>query len=301
MAAAAQRQEPRDPTMSTKFRVACIQNCAERDMAPSIAAVTPLIRAAAKDGAELIQLPEMVTMLEPQNRLVLEKAVPEAADPGLAAFRALARETGAWILVGSLLLKEPGADRVVNRSFLLDGNGAIVARYDKLHLFDVDLANAEQYRESATVQAGGRAVLAPSPWGLIGLSVCYDLRFAYLYRALAQAGAGLLSIPAAFTYTTGKAHWHVLVRARAIETGSFVFAATQSGIHAEGRRTFGHSLIVDPWGEVLADAGDSEGYIVADIDPAKVAEARAMIPALKHDRKFSGPDLPAVSRAAAGE
>src|SRR5215470_13800550 len=189
MAATAQRQEPRDPTMSTKFRVACIQNCAERDMAPSIAAVTPLIRAAAKDGAELIQLPEMVTMLEPQNRLVLEKAVPEAADPGLAAFRALARETGAWILVGSLLLKEPGAERVVNRSLLLDNSGGIVARYDKLHLFDVDLASGEQYRESATVKAGERAVLAPSPWGLIGLSVCYDLRFAYLYRALAQAGA----------------------------------------------------------------------------------------------------------------
>jgi len=285
--------------MSRVFRVACIQNCAERDMVPSIAAVSSLIRAAAKDGAELIQLPEMVTMLEPQNRLVLEKAVPEAADPGLAAFRALACETGAWILVGSLLLKEPRADKVVNRSFLLDGHGAIVARYDKLHLFDVDLAGSEQYRESATVKAGDRAVLAPSPWGLIGLSVCYDLRFAYLYRALAQAGASLLSIPAAFTYTTGKAHWHVLVRARAIETGSFVFAATQSGTHAEGRRTFGHSLIVDPWGEVLADAGEAVGYIVADIDPAKAMEARAMIPALKHDRRFAEPDLPAVGLAAA--
>jgi len=287
--------------MSRKFRVACIQNCAEREMAPSIEAVSRLIRAAAKDGAELIQLPEMVTMLEPQNRLVLEKAVPEAADPGLAAFRALARETGAWILVGSLLLKEPGAERVVNRSLLLDNSGGIVARYDKLHLFDVDLASGEQYRESATVKAGDRAVLAPSPWGLIGLSVCYDLRFAYLYRALAQAGASYLSIPAAFTYTTGKAHWHVLVRARAIETGSYVFAANQGGTHAEGRRTWGHALIVDPWGEVLADGGEREGFIAADIDPAKVAEARAMIPALKHDRKFAGPELPAVGRALAGE
>jgi len=232
---------------------------------------------------------------------VLQKAKPEADDPGLAACRALAAETKAWILIGSLLIKEPGAGKVVNRSYLLDGKGAIVARYDKLHLFDVDLPSGEQYRESATVKAGDRAVLAPSPWGLIGLSVCYDLRFAYLYRALAIAGASYLSIPAAFTYTTGKAHWHVLVRARAIETGCYVYAANHGGIHAEGRRTWGHALIVDPWGEVLADSGEREGFIVADIDPAKVTEARAMIPALKHDRNCAGPDLPALSRAAAGE
>ncbi|HZT20995.1 MAG TPA: carbon-nitrogen hydrolase family protein, partial [Dongiaceae bacterium] len=243
--------------MAETFRVACVQNCAERDMAPSIAALEPLIRGAAGDGARLIVLPEMATMLEPQNALVLEKAVAEAADPGLRAFRALARETGAWILVGSLLIKLPGEGRVANRSFLLDPEGAIAARYDKLHLFDVDLASGESYRESATVRAGSRAVLAPSPWGPIGMSVCYDLRFAYLYRALAQAGARYLAIPAAFTYTTGKAHWHVLVRARAIETGSYVFAANQGGTHAEGRRTWGHSLIVDPWGEVLADGGEA--------------------------------------------
>jgi deaminated glutathione amidase len=287
--------------MAGKFRVACIHNCAEREMAQSIAALTALIHAAAKDGAELIQLPEMATMLEPRNELVVQKAKPEADDPGLAACRALAAETKAWILIGSLLIREPGANKVVNRSYLLDNQGAIVARYDKLHLFDVDLPSGEQYRESATVKAGDRAVLAPSPWGLIGLSVCYDLRFAYLYRALAQGGASYLSIPAAFTYTTGKAHWHVLVRARAIETGSYVFAANQGGTHAEGRRTWGHALIVDPWGEVLADSGERVGFIAADIDPAKVTEARAMIPALRHDRKFAGPELPAVGRAAAGE
>ena len=285
--------------MSKSFMVACVQNCAERDMAPSIAAVTELIRGAAAAGAALIVLPEMVTMIEPQNALVLEKAVPEAADPGLAAFRNLARETGAWILVGSLLLKEAGESRVVNRSFLLDGEGAIVARYDKLHLFDIDLDEGESYRESATVRPGDRAVLAPTPWGLLGMSVCYDVRFAYLYRALAQAGASFLSIPAAFTETTGKAHWHVLVRARAIETGSYVFAATQSGTHAEGRRTFGHSLIVDPWGEVLADAGSDVGFVTAEIDPANVARARAMIPALRHDRRFAGPDAPTIGRTAA--
>jgi predicted amidohydrolase len=287
--------------MASTFRVACVHNCAEREMAPSIAALAELIRAAAKDGAELIQLPEMATMLEPRNELVVQKAKLEADDPGLAACRALAVETKAWILIGSLLIREPGAGKVVNRSYLLDNKGAIVARYDKLHLFDVDLPSGEQYRESATVKAGDRVVLAPSPWGLIGLSVCYDLRFAYLYRALAQGGASYLSIPAAFTYTTGKAHWHVLVRARAIETGSYVFAANQGGTHAEGRRTWGHALIVNPWGEVLADSGDQAGFIIADIDPAKVAEVRAMIPALKHDRKFSGPEMPAVSRAAAGE
>lgn len=287
--------------VANSFRVACIQNCAERDMAPSIEAILPLMRAAARDGAALIQLPEMATMLEPQNHLVLQKAVSEAADPGLAAFRAMAKETGAWIVVGSLLLKEPGADRVVNRSLVLDGGGAIVARYDKLHMFDVDLASGEQYRESATVRAGGEAVLAPSPWGLIGLSVCYDLRFAYLYWALAQGGAIFLSIPAAFTHITGKAHWHILARARAIETGCYVFAANQTGIHAEGRRTYGHSLIVSPWGEVLADGGEAVGIVVAEIDPAKVAEARAMVPALKQDRRFNGPELPALGRVAAGE
>jgi predicted amidohydrolase len=283
--------------MAETFRVACVQNCAERDMAPSIAALEPLIRGAAGAGAELIVLPEMATMLEPQNPKVLEKAVAEEADPGLQRFRALAAETGRWILVGSLLVKVPGESRVANRSFMIDPRGAIAARYDKLHLFDVDLATGEAYRESATVRAGGRAVLAPSPWGPIGLSVCYDLRFAYLYRALAQAGARYLAIPAAFTYTTGKAHWHVLVRARAIETGSYVFAANQGGIHAEGRRTWGHSLIVDPWGEVLADGGEKVGWITADIDPAKVEEARAAIPALRHDRGFPPPES-VVAKAA---
>src|SRR5215472_15227283 len=282
--------------MAETFRVACVQNCAERDMAPSIAALEPMIRGAAADGAQLIVLPEMATMMEPQNPKVLEKAVLEDADPGLKRFRALAKETGAWILVGSLLVKIPDENRVANRSFLVDPNSHVTARYDKLHLFDVDLASGESYRESATVKAGDSAVLASSPWGPIGLSVCYDLRFAYLYRALAQAGARYLAIPAAFTYTTGKAHWHVLVRARAIETGSYVFAANQGGTHAEGRRTWGHALIVDPWGEILADGGEREGFIAADIDPAKIAEARAMIPALKHDRRFAGPELPAVGR-----
>ena len=277
--------------MAETFRIACVQNCAEREMAPSIAQLEALIRAAARDGAHVIQLPELATMIEPDNAAVLAKAMPEATDPGLAKFRALAAELKCWILVGSLLIRESGRDKVVNRSFVLDPGGNIVARYDKIHLFDVAIKDGQSYRESATVEPGTRAVIAQLPWGRIGLSICYDLRFPQLYRALAQGGASMLAIPAAFTHKTGEAHWHVLVRARAIETGSFVFAATQCGTHAEGRRTFGHSLIVDPWGEVLADAGDEVGYVSADIDLAKVASVRAMIPSLQHDRPFAGPTL----------
>ena len=275
------------------FKVALVQNCAAREMEPSLAEAEALTRAAAKDGADLILATEMVEMLEPDAAAVLKKALPEDKDPGLARFREIARDTGTWIMAGSMLIREPGSDKVVNRAFMLDPTGGIVARYDKIHLFDVDLKGGETYRESDTVKGGDRAVLAPTPWGPMGMAICYDLRFAYLLRALAQAGALFLTIPAAFTHTTGKAHWHILVRARAIETGCFVFAPCQSGTHAEGRRTYGHSLIVDPWGEVLADGGESEGFVTAVIDPAKVAEARRMIPALRHDRPFSGPEAAA--------
>ncbi len=279
------------------FKVALIQNCAARDFEPSLAEAETLTRAAAKDGADLIMATEMVAMFEPDPAAVLRKALPEDKDPGLARFRDLARETGKWIMAGSMLIKEAGSDKVVNRAYMLDPKGGIVARYDKIHLFDVDLKGGETYRESDTVRGGDRAVLAPTPWGLVGMSICYDLRFAYLYRALAQAGASFLTIPAAFTYTTGKAHWHILVRARAIETGCFVFAPCQSGTHAEGRRTYGHSLVVDPWGEVLADGGEEEGFVTAVIDPAKVEEARRMIPALRHDRAFTAPAPPAKAAA----
>jgi predicted amidohydrolase len=284
----------------TTFKVACIQNTAEREMAPSIAAAGELVRAAADGGAELITLPEMAAMYEPDDAAALAKAKTEADDPGLAAFRALAAETGTWLLIGSLLIRS-GPGKVCNRSFLVDPTGAVVARYDKLHLFDVDLVDGESYRESAKVRPGGEAVVAPTPWGLLGLSVCYDLRFAYLYRALAQGGASFLAVPAAFTYTSGKAHWHVLVRARAIETGSFVFAPNQCGFHAGGLRSWGHSLIVDPWGEVLADGGEDVGFITADIDPARVETARNMIPALQHDRRFDGPHTAVIGDLQAGE
>src|SRR5512134_1122566 len=244
-----------------------------------------MVREARAGGADFVLLPENVSMLEPVSRLLKEKASSEEKHPALAAFRDLARETGVWLLIGSLAIRAPDG-RVSNRSLLVDPLGEVVARYDKIHMFDVDLGPGERYRESATIAPGAHAVLADTPWGALGLSVCYDLRFPHLYRRLAQQGAAYLSIPSAFTRTTGRAHWHVLQRARAIENGAYVFAPAQCGTHAEGRETFGHSLIVDPWGTVLADAGEEPGAILAAIDPQQVAEARRRIPSLGHDRPF---------------
>jgi predicted amidohydrolase len=221
----------------------------------------------------------------------------EPAHPALAHFRTLAEELGAWLLLGSLAITA-GPGKINNRSYLVAPEGAIAARYDKVHLFDVDLANGESYRESALIEPGAQAVLAATPWATLGLTVCYDLRFPQLYRSLAKAGAEVLTVPAAFTKTSGQAHWHVLLRARAIETGCFVLAPCQSGDHGGGRETYGHSLIVDPWGRVLADGGEQAGYITAEIDLAEVAKARAMIPALDHDRDFEAPDAGRTEEAA---
>jgi predicted amidohydrolase len=227
-----------------------------------------------------------------------EKARREGEEPFLAGMRELARQTGAWLLLGSLVIDpagEPGSDsgenRLANRSFLIDGNGAIIARYDKIHMFDIDLPSGESYRESNAYRPGGHTVVAETPWGRLGMSVCYDIRFPHLYRALAQAGADFLAVPSVFTVPTGRAHWHVLLRARAIENGAFVFAPAQWGEHAGGRRSYGHSLIVDPWGEVLADGGEGTGIVTARIDPARVAEARRSVPSLTHDRAFTSPEL----------
>lgn len=282
------------------FKVACVQMTAGREIEPNIAAAAEAIRAARAAGADFILTPENTTMIEPRRALILEKAQPEDEHPAIPAFRALAAETGAWLLVGSLTIRLADG-RCANRSFLLDGTGRIAARYDKIHMFDVDLPGGERYRESATFQPGGEAVVAETPWGTVGLSICYDLRFPHLYRALAQAGARFLTVPAAFTRPTGQAHWHVLLRARAIETGCFVFAPAQCGEHAEGRKTYGHSLIVAPWGEILAEAGEEPGLIFADIDPAKVDEARGMVPALYHDRPFAAPPAAARPLKVAGE
>jgi len=272
----------------TAFRAASVQLCSSDDVAENIRVASTLIREAKEQGADFIATPENTTLMAPDGGAKLERSFPEQTDPSLPAFRALAAELGAWLLIGSLAIKVSDA-KTANRSFLIDPKGAIAARYDKIHLFDVDLPSGEKYRESKTVAGGECAVVADLPWGKIGLSVCYDLRFPQLYRTLAQAGALLLTVPAAFTETTGKAHWHVLLRARAIENGAFVLAPAQGGTHAGGRKTYGHSLIVAPWGEVLAEAGTDPGVIVADIDPARAADARARIPNLKHDRLFEAP------------
>jgi len=272
-----------------------------REPAENIATASTLIRQARTEGADLVMTPEITNMLEPTRAALMAKAVPETEDTALAAFQALAAELQIWLLVGSLVVRVAD-DRAANRSILLDPAGRIVARYDKIHMFDVEIPDGQSYRESRSFQAGDQAVLVDLPWGRLGLTVCYDLRFPYLYRALAQAGAAFLSVPAAFTKFTGEAHWHVLLRARAIETGCFVFAPAQCGTHAKGRQTFGHSLIVAPWGEVLADGGEAPGVTLAEIDPARVEQARAMVPALRHDRPFDGPGGPeAAPVRAAGE
>lgn len=267
---------------------ACVQMNTQRDVAPNIIAASELIRAAHAQGARLIVTPENTTILEPNKEDALAKTPAEEEHPGLPAFSNLAKELGIWLVIGSMPVKaEP--TRIANRQFVFNPQGQVVARYDKIHMFDVDLATGESHRESAQVRPGVEAVVADTPWGGLGLTICYDVRFAYLHRALAQAGANMLTGPAAFTVPTGEAHWHVLLRARAIETGCFVIAPAQWGTHAEGRQTFGHSLIVDPWGEVLADGGEGVGVSLARIDTGRVAEVRGMVPSLTHSRLFAAP------------
>ncbi len=271
--------------MSQVFRAACVQLRTGLDVDANIAAATALIREAKSKGAHFAATPEMTSLFEAESDALFAKVLTQEDDTALIAFRALAEELSLWLLIGSLPIRV--AERqCANRSFLIDPKGAVRATYDKIHMFDVDLPGGEVYRESKNYRPGERAVVANLPWGKLGMSVCYDLRFPQLYRTLAKAGASFLSIPAAFTYTTGQAHWHVLQRARAIETGCFVIAPAQGGKHENGRHTFGHSVIVDPWGNIVAEAGDSPTVIVADIDPNKVAEARSRVPALTHDREF---------------
>ena len=274
--------------MATRFKVACVQNCAGPEIEPNLEETSALCRTAAGEGAQLICLPEYFSCLDLKDNLVLGQPFPEERHPALKRFRALAGELSVHLLLGSLAV-ETGEARFDNRSYLLGPDGGVLARYDKIHLFDVDLPGGEVYRESGTVRPGGAAVLAPTPWGPLGLSVCYDLRFPLLYRSLAQAGARMLAIPAAFTKTTGEAHGHVLMRARAIENGCYVFAPSQYGLHAGDRACYGHSLIVDPWGRVLADGGDGPGIISAEVDMAEVDKARGMIASLQHDRPFTPP------------
>jgi predicted amidohydrolase len=234
-------------------------------------------------------MPEVVNLCDKRPGMGAKAAYVEGEEPALKAYRALAAELDIWLLVGSLVIKLEDDSRMANRGFLIDPSGAVTASYDKMHMFDVDLEGGEQYRESNNYRPGDRAVVTDTPWGRLGMTICYDVRFPYLYRALAKAGAGILTIPSSFARTTGKAHWHTLLRSRAIETGCYVLAPAQCGDHEDGRQTYGHALIVAPWGEVLADAGEEPGIIVADLDMGAVDRARAMVPSLEHDREYAPP------------
>ena len=275
--------------MSDMLKIACAQLTSTIDISENIKISSELIREAHGQGAQLIGLPEVVNLVQRSRRKSAEVVKTEENETSLKAYRELAAELGVWLHTGSLVIKLLEDERNVNRSFLIDDNGAIVATYDKIHMFDVDLENGESFRESKSFRPGDRAVVAETPWGGIGMTVCYDVRFAYLYRALAQAGASILMVPAAFTRQTGQAHWHILLQARAIETGCFVVAPAQCGDHEDGRETYGHSLIVAPWGEVLADGGEAPGVVSAELDFSLVEKARGMVPALTHDRDFAQP------------
>ncbi len=267
------------------FRAALVQLRSGRSVEPNMRQAEALIRQAAAGGADYVQTPENTAIMELEPELLRAALEVEDNSAPLARLRALAAELGMFLHVGSLAMKlEP--KRVANRSYVIAPDGAIAARYDKLHMFDVDLAGGESYRESQYYRPGTKAVLVDLPFGRLGLSICYDLRFPKLYRALATAGASFIAVPSAFTKQTGEAHWSVLIRARAIETGAFVLAAAQGGVHENGRSTYGHSIVVSPWGEVLAEAGEDPGVIFADIDLAQSAEARARIPSLRHGRDF---------------
>ena len=272
----------------THVRAACIQMRSAAEIAPNIAAASDLITAAAEAGATFIATPEMTNLLDIRPGQARSKIVPEQHDETLKSLSELAHRLEITLLIGSLAVAIADDDRFANRSYLIGPNGLIAARYDKIHMFDVEVGDGQAYRESKAYRAGHTATLADAALGRVGMTICYDVRFPHLYRALGQAGAELITVPAAFTRVTGEAHWHVLLRARAIETGCFVLAPAQGGHHEDGRETFGHSLIVSPWGEILAEADhDEPGYILADLDLADVAKARGRIPALHNDQNFS--------------
>lgn len=272
--------------MSHKCKVALVQMTSGPDIAENIAAAEALIRKAAGEGAQFILTPENTCHIRVPSTEKLKTAQGEVSNPILQKFSALAKELNVWLMAGSISIKLSD-DKIANRCFVFDANGNIAAKYDKIHLFDVDLPTGEKHRESALFQPGNTAVLVKSPWAKIGLTICYDLRFPHLFRQLSKAGARILTVPSAFTVPTGQAHWHTLLRARAIENGAFVLAPAQCGTHEGGRKTFGHSLIIDPWGAILAEGDEEPGIITAEIDLKAVETARNAIPALQHDREYA--------------
>lgn len=272
--------------MADLLKVACIQMNSGPEIEPNLLDAESFIRAAASQGAKLIATPENTCLMRTPSTEKIKIAKTQDEHPGVSFFKSLASNIEAWLLIGSMGIKVSD-DKIANRSFLFSPQGKIAATYDKIHLFDVDLPTGEVHRESNVVAAGKHAVVADMDGAKLGMSICYDLRFSHLYRDLAKAGAQILSIPAAFTVPTGRAHWETLLRARAIETGSFVIAPAQTGTHDGGRMTWGHSAIIGPWGDVIAKADDEPGLIMADLNLGDVAKARAAIPALKHDRDYS--------------
>ena len=276
----------------TTVPIALIQTRTPASAAAAFAHVEPLIREAAAGGARLILTPEGTNFLIQDRERRAAALETQDRDEAVLKLRDLARDLGVWLLIGSAIVRSghEGDDRAANRSLLIDDGGEVVATYDKLHVFDVDLPTGERWRESASVRPGEDAVVADTPWGRLGLSICYDIRFPQLYRALAKAGAAMIAVPAAFTVPTGEAHWETLLRARAIETGSYVLAPAQAGTHEDGRRTWGRSTVVAPWGEVIAKLDhDEPGVLFATLDLDAVARARAAVPQLSHDREFGAP------------
>jgi deaminated glutathione amidase len=270
----------------TTFRIGLVQMTSGRDVAGNLVDASKLIRDAAAAGALYIQTPEVTTLIENDRARQFVATRPQEGNPALAHFQSLARELRIWLHIGSMAVAV-APDKLANRAFLINPAGAIAATYDKIHMFDVDLAHGESYKESRNYQPGDKAVIAALPWGPLGITICYDMRFPVLYRVLAHGGAKFIAVPSAFTVPTGKAHWHALLRARAIETQCFVWAAAQAGTHETGRLSYGHSLVISPWGEILAEAdGVTPGIITADINVALVDEARRKVPSLMHDRPF---------------
>ena len=270
------------------LRIACLQTNSGNDFAANLATLGAMAREAAAGGAKFIFSAEYALMMDGSGRTMREKAQDAAGEPALSALTALSRELGVWHLVGSLTLMSDDG-RLFNRSILISDQGAVVASYDKIHMFDATLPSGTVIKESSAYRPGERAVTAETPWGRLGMTMCYDLRFPQLYRALARGGATMLAIPSSFQRETGKAHWHVLLRARAIENASFVIAPALCGDHPGKRMTYGHSLVIDPWGEVLADGGESPGVVYAELDLAQVEKVRGMLPSLTHDRPFAPP------------
>ena len=277
--------------MSSSVRIACLQTNSGNDYAANLATLSAMAREAVAGGAKFVFSAEYALMMDGSGRTMREKAQDAAGEPALSALVALSRELGVWQLVGSLTLMSDDG-RMFNRSVLISDEGGVVASYDKIHMFDATLPSGTVIKESSAYRPGEHAVIAATPWGPLGMTVCYDLRFPQLYRALARGGATMLAIPSSFQRETGKAHWHVLLRARAIENASFVIAPALCGDHPGKRMTYGHSLVIDPWGEVLADGGEAPGVVYADLDLGQIEKVRGMLPSLTHDRPFAPPGTP---------